>query len=123
MLPVVHAAVGGWSRLLGPGLLLILNDKLVGRIHLANVDLEAKRTQRSGTRLRELRKLRKRIPRALVQTRVVLEAVLRPECSHGFASSLSWHRTPPHQFPRFGDSGRLPFTPSCPWNSPSGGLS
>lgn len=39
MLPVVHAAVGGWSRLLGPGLLLILNDKLVGRIHLANVDL------------------------------------------------------------------------------------
>ena len=39
MLPVVHAAVGGCSRLLGPGLLLILNDKLVGRIHLANVDL------------------------------------------------------------------------------------
>lgn len=50
MLPVVHAAAGGWSRLLGPGLLLILNDKLVGRIHLANVDLEAKRRQRSGTR-------------------------------------------------------------------------
>lgn len=39
MLPVVHAAAGGWSRLLGPGLLLILDDKLVGRIHLANVDL------------------------------------------------------------------------------------
>ena len=105
MLPVVHAAVGGCSRLLGPGLLLILNDKLVGRIHLANVDLEAKRTQRSGTQLRELRKLRKSISRALVQTHIVLEAVLRPECSHGFASAPSWHRTPHTSSPALGTVG------------------
>lgn len=34
---------------LGPGLLLILNDELVSRIHLANVYLEAKRRHRSRT--------------------------------------------------------------------------
>lgn len=118
---MVHAAAGGWSRLLGPGLLLILDDKLVGRIHLANVDLEANRRQRSGTRaLSAVKTQKERLQRVGAGVhRSGDRAAGRVPSWLCFGCVLAPYPAPPVP-PLWGQS-KFPFTPARPWTAPEAG--